>query len=64
VQARRQSGEERCLAGAIRTNNAERLAGATDRSISSAAMTEPKVLRRPLIFNMCLRFGNKTDEPE
>src|SRR5712664_198443 len=31
--------------------------GATDRSISSAAITEPKVLRRPLIFNMRLSLA-------
>src|SRR6476660_8479124 len=30
---------------------------ATDRSISSAAMTEPKLLRRPLIFSMRLSLA-------
>src|SRR5580704_14724070 len=33
--------------------------GATDRSISSAAITEPKVLRRPLIFSMRLTNRNE-----
>src|SRR6202047_178228 len=33
--------------------------GATDRSISSAAITEPKVLRRPLIFSMRLSLATR-----
>src|SRR4030088_1997448 len=33
--------------------------GATDRSISSAATTEPKVLRRPLIFSMRLSLEKR-----
>src|SRR6266852_4980654 len=33
--------------------------GATDRSISSAAMTDPKVLRRPLIFSMRVSLATR-----
>src|SRR6266481_6304665 len=33
--------------------------GATDRSTSSAATTEPKVLRRPLIFSMRLSLATR-----
>src|ERR1700675_3297699 len=33
--------------------------GATDRSISSAAMTDPKLLRRPLIFSMRLSLATR-----
>src|ERR1700681_1218923 len=36
--------------------------GATDRSISSAAITEPNVLRRPLIFSMRLSATRRTNQ--
>src|SRR6476646_10508885 len=37
--------------------------GATDRSILSATITDPKLLRRPLIFNMRLSLATRRANP-